>query len=72
MDHMTMRLMFPREAVLGLLDEPEFEDRTTLVAPRDVKPVSDVYMAVLVVQVAPVPECGPLPEDPFKEPIRLV
>lgn len=58
MDHMTMRLMFPREAVLGLLDEPEFEGCMTLVAQRDVKPVPDVYLAVFVVQVEPVPECG--------------
>lgn len=48
--------MFPRQAVLGLLEEPELEDCMTLVAHRDVKPVPDVYMAVFVVQVEPVPE----------------
>jgi len=58
MDHMTMRWMFPREAVLGLLDESEFEGCMTLVAQRDVKPVPDVYLAVFVVQVEPVSECG--------------
>jgi len=58
MNHMTMRSMFSRQAVLGLLDEPEFEGRMTLVGQRDVKPVPDVYLAVFVVQVEPVPECG--------------
>jgi hypothetical protein len=48
MDHMTMRLTFPREAVLGLLEEPEFQDCMMLVAQRDVKPVPDVYLAVFV------------------------
>lgn len=58
MDHMTMRLMFPREAVLGLLEKPEFADCISLVAQRDMKPVPDVYMAVFVVEAEPVPECG--------------
>lgn len=58
MDHMTMRLMFSRKAVLGLLDEPEFEGCMTLVAQSDVKPIPDVYLAVFVVQVEPVPECA--------------
>jgi hypothetical protein len=58
MDYMTMRLMFPRDAVLGLLEEAEFEDCMTLVAQRDVNPVPDVYLAVFVLQAEPVPECG--------------
>lgn len=58
MDCMTMRLMFPRDAVLGLLEEPEFEDCMTFVAQRDIKPVPDVYLAVFVLQAEPVPECG--------------
>ena len=55
---MTMRLMFPRDAALGLLEEPEFEDCMTLIAQRDMKPVPDVYLAVFVWQAEPVPECG--------------
>lgn len=58
MDHVTIRLMLPREAVLGLLEEPEFQDCIALVAQRDVKPVPDVYMPVFVVQIEPMPEWG--------------
>jgi hypothetical protein len=58
MDFVTMRLMFPKDAVVGPLDRPEFEDCMTLIAQRDMKPVPDVYLAVFVVQVEPVPECG--------------
>jgi hypothetical protein len=58
MDYMTMRILFPRGAVLGLLDEPAFEGCLPLTAERDVGPVSDVYLTVFVVEVEPVPECG--------------
>jgi hypothetical protein len=58
MDYMTLRLLFPREAVLGLLDDPTFEHNLSLTAQRDVKPFADVYLTVIVVEVEPVPECG--------------
>jgi len=58
MDCMTMRLICPRDAVLGLLDEPEFQDCMTLIAQREMKPVPDVYLAVFVVEAEPAPECG--------------
>lgn len=58
MDYLTMRLLFPREAVLSLLGEPDFEACVSLTAQRDVKPFSDVYLTVFVLEVEPVPECG--------------
>lgn len=58
MDYMTLRLLFPREAVLSLMDEPAFEHCFSLEAVRDVKPFRDVYVAVFVVEVSPVPGVG--------------
>jgi hypothetical protein len=58
MDHLTMRLLFPREAVLKLLEEPVFEGCLTLIAQRDVKPSSDAYSAVFMVETQSLPECG--------------
>jgi hypothetical protein len=58
MDYLTMRLLFPREAVLSLLDEPAFEGWLSLTAQRDVKPFSDVYLTVFVVEIEPAPEHG--------------
>jgi hypothetical protein len=58
MDYLTMRLLFPRAAVLGLLDETAFQHSLSLTAQRDVKPYADVYLTVFVVEVEPVPECG--------------
>ena len=57
---MTFHRLFASrwDAVLGLLEEPEFDSCMTLISQRDVKRVPDVYMAVFVVQVEPVPECG--------------
>ena len=53
-----MRLLFPREAVLSLLDEPAFEGCLSLTAQRDVRPFADVYLTVFVVEVEPVSGCG--------------
>ena len=58
MDYMTMRLLFPREAVLSLLDEPAFKDCLSLRPERDVKPFRDAYLAVFVLEVEPVPGVG--------------
>jgi hypothetical protein len=58
MDYMTMRLLFPREAVLSLLDDPALKDNLSLQAERDVKPFKHVYLAIFVLQVEPVPEVG--------------
>jgi hypothetical protein len=58
MDYLTMRLLFPREAVLSLLDDPTFERCLPLTAQRDVKPFSDVFLTVFVLEVEPVAECG--------------
>jgi hypothetical protein len=57
MNYFTMRLLFPRDAVLSLLDEPAFEYANSLTAQRDVKPFSDVYLAVFVLEAEPVPGC---------------
>ena len=53
-----MRLLFPREAILKLLDEPAFEGCPSLTAQRDTKPCADVYLTVFVLEVEPVPSCG--------------
>ena len=58
MDYLTMRLLFPRESVLSLLDDPALNGSLSLTAQRDVKPFSDVYLAVFVLAVEPVPQCG--------------
>lgn len=58
MDYLTMRLLFSRAAVIGLLDEPAFQSSVSLIAQRDVKPINDVYLSVFVLEVEPAPECG--------------
>src|ERR1017187_2446843 len=58
MDYLTMRLLFPRVAVLSLLDDPAFQFCLPLTAQRDVKPFPDVYLTVFVLDVEPVPDCG--------------
>src|SRR5690349_10701386 len=58
MDNMTMRLLFPREVVLSLLDEPAFKYNQSLQAQRHVKPFKDVYLTVFVLEVEPVPNVG--------------
>jgi hypothetical protein len=58
MNFMTMRLLFHRDAVLGLLDELAFKDCLVLIAECDVQPVRDVYLAVFVLEVEPVPDRG--------------
>ena len=58
MDYLTMRLLFPREAVLALLDDPDLDQSIPLIAQRDVKPISDVYLTIFVLEVEPVPDCG--------------
>jgi hypothetical protein len=60
MNFLTMRLLFPREAVLSLLDEPAFKSYLSLTAQRDVRPFSEVYVTVFVLEVEPVPDCGGL------------
>src|SRR5262249_47436915 len=58
MDYLTMRLLFSRDTVLSLLDEPGFEGCVSLTAQRDVKPFSDIYLTVFVLEVEPAPGCG--------------
>jgi hypothetical protein len=58
MDYFRMRLLFPRETVLSLLDEPAFEYASFLTAQRDVKPFPDVYLAVFVLEAEPGSDCG--------------
>lgn len=53
-----MRLLFPRDAVLSFLDESAFEGSLSLASQRDVKPFADVYLAIFVMEVEPVPGCG--------------
>jgi len=50
MDYLTLRSLFPRAAVLKLLEEPTFEGCLTLIAQRDVKPASDASLAVFVLR----------------------
>jgi len=45
---LTLRAIFEAETVLSLLDEPEFAHNLSLQAARDVKPISDHYLAVFV------------------------
>jgi hypothetical protein len=58
MEYLTMRLLFPSEAVLKLLEEAVFTGCLTLIAQRDVKPASDAYLAVFILEIQPVPGCG--------------
>jgi hypothetical protein len=58
MNYLTMRLLFPRDALLNLLQEPAFVGCLTLIAQRDVKPAAEVYSAVFVLEVEPVSGCG--------------
>src|SRR5436309_26829 len=50
---LTMRAVFQAGAVVGLLDEAEFANNVVLQAARDVKPISDHYLAVFVFSAEP-------------------
>lgn len=51
---LTIRTVFESATVLSLLDEPEFADNYTLQAQRDVKPLSDHYLAIFVFEAEPL------------------
>ena len=51
---LTLRTVFEAEAVLGLLNEPEFAHNVVLQAARDVKPTSDAYLAIFVFSAEPL------------------
>ena len=53
---LTVRAVFEAATVLGLLDEPEFQDNITLQAARNVKPISDQFFAVFVFSTEPQPD----------------
>jgi hypothetical protein len=51
---LTIRTVFERVTVLSLLSEPGFADNYSLQAQRDVKPLSDHYLAIFVFDAEPL------------------
>jgi hypothetical protein len=51
---LTLRTSFEAGTVLGLLNEPEFAHNFSLRAARDVKPISDHYLAIFVFSAEPL------------------
>jgi hypothetical protein len=50
----TFRVVFESSVIFGLLDETEFASNLTLMAARDVKPVSEHFLGVFVLSVEPL------------------
>lgn len=51
---LTIRTVFEKATVLSLLSEPGFADNYSLQAQRDVKPLSDHYLAIFVFAAEPL------------------